>query len=149
MPTPIEENKSLVRRFIHAIERGDFAVIDEIVLPDYNDHLAGESPGRENLEQYFAGARSAFPDLELPIIYMVAEGDKVAALTGFQGTHKGSYGGFAAGKRPPMTPIEETPNRVYQIGGPKVRVTVLSAVAKYRYKPLDCRASFEANSGFW
>ena len=70
------------------------------VSPDYNDHLAGQSPGRENLKQYFAGARSAFPDLELPIIYMVAEGDKVAALTGFRGTHKGSYGGFeATGKR--------------------------------------------------
>jgi hypothetical protein len=35
MPTPIEENKSLVRRFIHAIERGDFAVFDEIVSSDY------------------------------------------------------------------------------------------------------------------
>lgn len=86
MPTPIEENKSLVRRFIHAIERGGFAVFDEIVSLDYNDHLAGQSPGRENLKRYFAGARSAFPDLELPIIYMVAEGDKVAALTRIDGT---------------------------------------------------------------
>lgn len=55
MPTSIEENKSLVRRFIHAIEAGDFAVFDEIASPDYNDHLAGESPGRENLKRYFAG----------------------------------------------------------------------------------------------
>ena len=43
MPTLIEENKSLVRRFIHAIEGGDFAVFDEIVSPDYNDHLAGQN----------------------------------------------------------------------------------------------------------
>jgi predicted SnoaL-like aldol condensation-catalyzing enzyme len=79
MPTPIEENKSLVRRFIHAIETGDFAVFDEIVSPDYNDHLARQSPGRQNLKQYFAGARSAFPDLELPIIYMVAEDESRGA----------------------------------------------------------------------
>jgi len=35
IPTPIEENKSLVRRFIHAIEGGDFGVFDDIVSPDY------------------------------------------------------------------------------------------------------------------
>ena len=111
MPTSIEENKSLVRRFIHAVEGGDFAVFDEIVSPDYNDHLPGNSPGRENLKQYFAGARSAFPDLELPIIYMVAEGDKVAVLAGLRGTHKGSYGGFeATGKR-----IDGTAFQLYRI----------------------------------
>ena len=111
MPTSIEENKSLVRRFIHAIEAGDFAVFDEIASPDYNDHLVGESPGRENLKRYFAGARSAFPDLELPIIHMVAEGDKVAVLAGFRGTHKGSYGGFkATGKR-----IDGTAFQLYRI----------------------------------
>ncbi len=109
IPTPIGE-KSLVRRS-SAFEGGDFAVFDDIVSPDYNDHLAGQSPGRENLKKYFAGARSAFPDLELPIIYMVAEGDKVAALTGFRGTHKGSYGGFeATGKR-----IDGTAFQLYRI----------------------------------
>jgi len=41
IPTPIEVNKALVRRFIHAIERGDFAAFDDIVSPDYNDYLAG------------------------------------------------------------------------------------------------------------
>lgn len=111
MPTSIEENKSLVRRFIHAIETGDFAVFDEIASPGYNDHLAGESPGRENLKRYFAGARSAFPDLELPIIHMVAEGDKVAVLARFRGTHKGSYGGFkATGKR-----IDGTSFQLYRV----------------------------------
>lgn len=105
MPTPIEENKSLVRRFIHAIELGGFAVFDEIVSLDYNDHLAGQSPGRENLKRYFAGARSAFPDLELPIIYMVAQGDRVAALTGFRGTHKAA----TEGSRRPASGSTERP----------------------------------------
>jgi hypothetical protein len=39
MRTLTEENKSLVRRLINAIERGDFAVFDKIVSPDYHDHL--------------------------------------------------------------------------------------------------------------
>jgi len=47
----------VVRRFIHAIEGGDFAVFDDLVSSAYNDHLAGQSPGRENLKKYFAGVK--------------------------------------------------------------------------------------------
>jgi ketosteroid isomerase-like protein len=39
MPSTIEENKALVRRFFAAIENSDFHVFDEIVAPDYDDHL--------------------------------------------------------------------------------------------------------------
>src|SRR5258707_685684 len=62
MPSPIKENKVLIRRFFTAIESGDLRVFDEIVAEDYDDHLAGQSPGRETLKQYFTGLRSAFPD---------------------------------------------------------------------------------------
>lgn len=48
MSPPVEENKALVRRFFAAIERGDFDIFDQIVAQDYNDHLAGQSPGRDN-----------------------------------------------------------------------------------------------------
>jgi len=40
-----EENKALVRSFFGAVERGDSAVFDQIIARDYNDHLAGQSPG--------------------------------------------------------------------------------------------------------
>ena len=49
----IERNKALVRRFFAAIEHGDFRVFDEIVAEDYDDHLAGQTPGRETLKRYF------------------------------------------------------------------------------------------------
>ena len=42
----IERNKALVRRFFAAIEHGDFRAFDEIVAEDYDDHLAGQTPGR-------------------------------------------------------------------------------------------------------
>ena len=63
----IERNKALVRRFFAAIEHGDFRVFDEIVAEDYDDHLAGQTPGRETLKRYFTGLRSAFADLRLLI----------------------------------------------------------------------------------
>jgi len=92
----IEENKTLVRRFFTAIENGDFRVFDEIVAENYNDHLAGQTPGRETLKRYFTGLRSAFADFKLPITAMVAEGNLVAVLNSVRGTHKGDFAGIKA-----------------------------------------------------
>jgi steroid delta-isomerase-like uncharacterized protein len=92
----IEKNKALVRCFFAAIEHGDFRVFDEIVAEDYNDHLAGQTPGRETLKRYFAGLNAAFADLKLPIANLVAEGDLVAVLNNVQGSHKGDFSGIKA-----------------------------------------------------
>jgi steroid delta-isomerase-like uncharacterized protein len=94
MSLSIEENKALIRRFFSAIESGNLQVLDEIVAEDYDDHLAGQAPGRETLKKYFAGLRSAFPDLTLPISAIVAEGDRVAVLNSVRGTHKGEFIGL-------------------------------------------------------
>jgi steroid delta-isomerase-like uncharacterized protein len=96
MLSGIEVNKTLVRRFFAAIESGDFRLFDEIVAQDYDDHLAGQSPGRETLKRYFSGLRAAFPDLKLPISAMVAEDDRVAVLNSVRGTHRGDFGGLKA-----------------------------------------------------
>ena len=37
----------------------DLTVFDQIVSEDYNDHLAGQSPGHENLKKYFIGLSTA------------------------------------------------------------------------------------------
>jgi steroid delta-isomerase-like uncharacterized protein len=100
MSSKIKKNKTLVRLFFAAIESGNFGIFDQIVSHDYNDHGAGQSPGRENLKIYFTRLRSAFPDLKLPMTAIVAEGDYVAVLNAIQGTHKGDFGGIrATGKR--------------------------------------------------
>ena len=100
MSTQLENNKALVRGFFSAIERGELAVFDQIVSKDYDDHLAGQSPGREALKRYFTGLRTAFPDLTLPITRMVAEGDYVSVLNSVQGTHRGEFlGRQPTGKR--------------------------------------------------
>jgi len=92
----IERNKALVRRFFAAIDHGDLRVFDEIVAEDYDDHLAGQTPGRETLKRYFPGLRSAFADLSLPITNIVAEGNLVAVLNSVRGTHKGDFAGIKA-----------------------------------------------------
>lgn len=111
MTTNIEQNKALVRRFFEAIEQGDFGVFDDIVAEDYNDHLAGQQPGRENLKRYFAGLRTAFPDMTLPITAMVSEGDQVAVLNSVRGSHRQDFAGIPA----KGNPIDAAAFQLYRI----------------------------------
>jgi len=64
--------------FVASLPRLSMAIFvcsNEIVAEDYDDHLAGQTPGRETLKRYFTGLRSAFADLGLPITNIVAEGN--------------------------------------------------------------------------
>ena len=111
MSKELEDNKALVRRFFSAIERGELAVFDQIVSQDYNDHLAGQSSGRETLKRYFAGLRSAFPDLTLPITTMVAEGDYVSVFNSVQGTNHGAF----LGRQPTGKRVDAMAFQLYRI----------------------------------
>jgi predicted SnoaL-like aldol condensation-catalyzing enzyme len=95
-----EENKALVIQFFSAIENNKLDMFDELVARDYNDHLQGQTPGREVLKQYFAGLHIAFADLELPVLAMVAEGDKVAVHNSIKGIHRAEYSGLKAKGNP-------------------------------------------------
>jgi predicted SnoaL-like aldol condensation-catalyzing enzyme len=73
-----EQNKAVVRRFIEQVlNTGDTALVDEILAPDYANHMM--PGGREGFKQFIAMMRSAYPDLEwnFDIKRMLAEGDDV------------------------------------------------------------------------
>jgi|SRR5882724_2435063 len=95
-----DENKALVRHFFAVIENYNLDEFEKMVAEDYDDHLAGQSPGREVLKKYFAGLHTAFANLKFPIWAMVAEGDMVAVYNSIQGIHQADYGGFKAKGNP-------------------------------------------------
>lgn len=91
-----EENKALVRRFYEEIDKGNEAVIDELVAEDYIDHspppIPGLAPGREGVKQAFKIFWEATPGYHR-IEDQIAEGDKVVTrLTSF-GKHEGDLPG--------------------------------------------------------
>lgn len=92
-----EQNKALVRRLYEASSRGDLAAFDEILIPAFVDHNPdpGQPPGREGVKKGFTTFRSAFPDFEMRVEDMLAEGDKVAARVTVTGTHRGQFQGIA------------------------------------------------------
>lgn len=94
-----DANKALIRAHYEAtINRFDPARIDQQVAPDFIDHGSpGETVrGPKGIKSQIASLHAAFPDLQVTIMDMVAEGDRVAVRSRFQGTHKGPFRGIAA-----------------------------------------------------
>jgi len=91
-----EENKASVRRLIdEAWNKGNLAVIDQILSPEYRLHI--QAPGamdREGYHQAVSMYRSAFPDFLFTIEDMVAEGDKVVIRATMTGTQEGELMGL-------------------------------------------------------
>jgi len=94
----LEANKDLIRKYYEATtERGDPEIVDQLLTEDFRDHDAppGTPPGVEGVKHSLAMMRRAFPDLQVTVEDMVAEGDLVAVRATWQGTHKGVYFGIA------------------------------------------------------
>lgn len=105
-----EENKALIRRYYEeAWNKGNLAVLDEVVSPDYVDHnLPPElPPNRAGLKQLMAMYQAAFPDTVMTIEDQIAEGDRVVTRWTARGTHKGDLMGVpATGKAVTVTGID-------------------------------------------
>jgi steroid delta-isomerase-like uncharacterized protein len=84
-------NKAVAMRvFDEIFNQGKFQVADEIYAPDFENHGLHRSVDLKTDQDAVHAEKKAFPDLRMSVQQMVAEGDKVAVLWTFQGTHTGS-----------------------------------------------------------
>ncbi len=90
----LEENKSIVRRWIESYNKHNLDSLDEFLAPDYIDHIHHGGP--EGVKQVFNMAFNAFPDWHESIEEMIAEGDTVWARLTYTGTHTGEFFGLPA-----------------------------------------------------
>jgi predicted ester cyclase len=92
-----EDNMALVRRWFEEIDRGNLAIIDELLPIDYLDHnppLPDLPPGREGVRRSAQMLLAAFPDVVHTIEDQVAEGDKVMTRVMTRATFSGEILGF-------------------------------------------------------
>lgn len=86
----IAANKANIRRvFEEALSRGEMAVIPEVFAPDLVDH-AGEPddlPGAAGIEAFVRNVRHTFPDLHVSVEALFGEGQHVASVETWRGTH--------------------------------------------------------------
>lgn len=92
MPSLVETNKEIVRRFLtEVVPTCDLDLATEFIASNYLEHRAPpeQLPGIEGFKQAFRTSRGAFPDGYLLIEEMIAEGDKVVVRTREGGTLTG------------------------------------------------------------
>jgi predicted ester cyclase len=88
---PAEGNKQLVRRLVEeAVQRRNLDFLDQIAAGGF----------AETAKRWVTPFRSAFPDFEMEIVDLIAEGEKVVAHFKCCGTHLGEWLGVpATGRR--------------------------------------------------
>jgi steroid delta-isomerase-like uncharacterized protein len=94
-----EANKNVMRRIAKdVLNAKNLAAADALCAPDVVDHSAfpGQPPGLAGMKQRWAMIFEAFPDFEVTIHAIVAEGDLVALRTTGRGTHRGTFMGIPA-----------------------------------------------------
>jgi predicted ester cyclase len=86
-----EDNKLLVRRLVHeAVRERNLDVLDQIAAGEF----------AEIAKLWVSPFQSAFPDFEMEIVDLIAEGQKVVAQFKCSGTHLGEWLGVpATGRR--------------------------------------------------
>jgi steroid delta-isomerase-like uncharacterized protein len=118
-----EQNKALVRGYFEMANSHDFSKIDEVCAADYvhhDPHLPVPVTDLQAWKQRLEGAFiKAFPDLQVSVQDIVAEGDKVAARWSFSATHRGEMPGEpplpATGKK-----VEVSAISIHRIAGGKI-----------------------------
>lgn len=97
-----EENKALIRRWFEEVwNKGNEDAIDEMFASEGIAHGLAEEPekamrGPRDYKPFYRKFRSAFPEIQVVVEDMVAEGDKVAARCRVRGKHQSDSLGFAA-----------------------------------------------------
>jgi len=97
-----EQNMGLAKRYIDAINEGNFEPFEELLSPGYAIYSPSGYPqpsSREKLIENYQGVRKAFPQFTWSMEDMMASKDKVACRIIIRGTFKGGMAGLPAGEK--------------------------------------------------
>lgn len=101
--TGAERNKAASLRWVEVFNQRDDAGETEVRSPDFVAYapasLEPEPLGSEAWTRFLAGFVEGFPDLRLTVEETVGEGDLVAQLIRFEGTHTGVFQGLPPTQR--------------------------------------------------
>jgi steroid delta-isomerase-like uncharacterized protein len=99
-----EQNKSIVQRWVEGgWNHGNLALVDELYAADYmlHDPSTPDFPGGQAaFKQFVTTLQTAFPNLQVTVEDMLAEGNKVAWRWTIIGTHTGDLMGIPPTGKP-------------------------------------------------
>jgi predicted ester cyclase len=98
-----ELNKSIVKRFVQALNDTDWQTAGTMVADNYQHHYISDTgfsktswAGSQN---GFRGLRNGFPDWRLNVEKIVGDNELVSVLIAGSGLHTGTFAGIPATKR--------------------------------------------------
>ena len=89
-----EENKALIRRYWEANNEHNVDILDELMTTDYVQHGTTGDMNFQDIKAHNNMVIAAFPDIDVTIDDIIAEGDRVVVRMTVSGTHKGEYRGI-------------------------------------------------------
>jgi steroid delta-isomerase-like uncharacterized protein len=98
-----EENKATARRFLEqGFNRHDLGLMEATTAPNVVNHSlpAGIPPNREGWKMMASMFFAAFPDMQVTIDDLLAEGDSVVTRWTGRGTHQGEMMGIPPTDKP-------------------------------------------------
>ena len=123
MATQDQDNETVIRRFISELVNGkNYDLADEIFTDDYTRHDpaspeidSGPGPWIESMR----ALNAAFPDSEVHIGELIADGELVA----FEGTMTGTHQGTFRGIEPTNTSVEIQGNAMHRVSDGQIAET--------------------------
>jgi len=103
LPTEVlmsEQNKESVRRSYAALTEGirvgNLDRLGEFVSENIQDHNPdpGQAQGLQGVKEWFLEMGRGFPDMQIHVDDLIAEGDRVVGRVRFSGTHSGDFQGI-------------------------------------------------------
>jgi len=104
----VQQNKTVMRRWFEQVwNKGNLDLIDELVDPNSVSRLSdgAEVHGADNWKRWVAANRATYPDLQVTVEDILAEGDKVATRWTARGAHQGESRFLAPGTEITFTGI--------------------------------------------
>jgi steroid delta-isomerase-like uncharacterized protein len=94
-----EQHKETLRRIYDEVfSKGNLGAVDELMAANYVLHGPGgtELKGPTGFKEFVRTLRAAFPDVQVTVEDMVAEGSEVAHRATLRGSHQGEFMGIPA-----------------------------------------------------
>jgi len=100
----LDENKDIVTQMVNAVNTRDYKIMDELFVTEFVRHCQATPDlniqSLEEMKEFLKGDLKVFPDSQIDIEMLIAEGDLVAGLFTFTATQEGAMGPFpATGKK--------------------------------------------------
>ncbi|MEN0056926.1 MAG: ester cyclase [Mucilaginibacter sp.] len=97
-----ETNIQALTKFAEAVNTQNWDLMYDAVAPDAVDHdpAPDQAQGPEGYIAFFKQFRTAFPDLKVDLVHMVADDDNIAFAYEISGTHQGELQGIPPTNKP-------------------------------------------------